>query len=39
MEDAISEMENRLEEADDVIGRMESDKAQNQKLLRDLEEQ
>ena len=33
------ELEARLEDADDHIGRMESDKLQSQKLIRDLEEQ
>lgn len=39
MEDAVAELEARLEEADDHIGRMDGEKSQNQKLLRDLEEQ
>ena len=39
MEEAITELEARLEEADDHIGRMEADKSSNQKLIRDLEEQ
>lgn len=39
LEDAMAEMEARLEDADDHIGRMENDKSQNMKLIRDLEEQ
>lgn len=39
MEDAIAELETRLEEADDHIGRMENDASSHKKLTRDLEEQ
>lgn len=39
MEEAVTELEARLEEADDHIAKMDSDKASSQKLLRDLEEQ